>query len=552
MFAKPRPSRTLAVALVVLAGTPGLKEAQACGGFFCQQVPIDQAGEQIIFRQDGNRVTAVILIQYAGEADDFSWVVPVAGIPELSTGSDLVFGPLELATRPQFVLETTGEPCPSFFDSALGGSGAPAAEDNDNGGGGGVDVLQRLAVGPFDVEVVASDDADALATWLEQNNYDLTDRGRDLIAPYVQAGMNFVAVRLRKDQGVGDIQPLIMRYDGDVASVPIRLTAVAAQPDMGVIVWMLGPSRAVPLNYLHVTPNYTRLNWYSGTVNAYATYQDLITAAMNEAGGQGFATDYAGTDVDYLSQLPSVDVFASALIGYSAIEDDAEFIAQLAAGFVFPQDKVLEILRRVLPLPEGEGEFIYQIPELLRMLVSAEQLASGRASALVELNESVIRPLQETLDVLDDGLYMTRLYTTLSADEMTLDPAFSFNPDLDDQQLDRHATLDIRCGGWSLTLGKGTGRDGERVIEAAGTPPGFLSLTVPTIEQEAVWRTEMVTIVGPPTVVTQKQFPIARIGDVTDGTGGQRLCGAGTECGAGVMGMLCLTLLGLRLMRCRR
>ena len=95
-------------AVCVAAGMFGVRHVEACGGLFCQFVPIDQAGEQIIFRRDGDMVTAVVLIQYVGEASDFSWVVPVPGIPVLSTGSDLVFAPLELATRPQFVLETTG------------------------------------------------------------------------------------------------------------------------------------------------------------------------------------------------------------------------------------------------------------------------------------------------------------------------------------------------------------------------------------------------------------------------------------------------------------
>ena len=39
----------------------------------------------------------------------------------------------------------------------------------------------------------SSDDAEAMATWLEENDYDLTDRGAELIAPYVEEGMNFVA-----------------------------------------------------------------------------------------------------------------------------------------------------------------------------------------------------------------------------------------------------------------------------------------------------------------------------------------------------------------------
>lgn len=499
--------------------------AEACGGLFCQFVPIDQAGEQIIFRQDGKQVTAVVLIQYEGEAEDFSWVVPVPGIPELSVGSEQVFTPLELVTRPQFILETVGQPCPSVFDGlplagGLGGAVPNSAAEDD-----GVVILERIAVGPFDVQVVSSDDPDALATWLTENNYDLTERGRDLIAPYVEENMNFVAVRLRQDRGVGDIQPLVMKYLSDEPTIPIRLTAVAALPDMGVIVWLLGPARAVPLNYLHVVPNYTRLNWYTGTFNAYASYQGLITAAMNEAGGQGFATDYAGRDLDVLSQLPRVATLTDELVRLSAVADDAEFVTQLAFGFVFDQGKITEILRRELPLPEGEDEFIYQVPELLRDVFTASQLTDARANIIIELNDTVIEPLDETLSVLDGDLYMTRLYTTLSAEEMTLDPGFSFNPDLDDQNLDRHARLDVNCGAWALTLGKGTGRDGERVIDGTGPPPGFS--IVPPINQDAIWQTAMISTSGAPEIVTQKNFSTARISTRDDGSLRPRLCGLG-------------------------
>ncbi|MCH9003239.1 MAG: DUF2330 domain-containing protein, partial [Planctomycetes bacterium] len=352
-------------AVCVAGGMFGVRHVEACGGLFCQFVPIDQAGEQIIFRRDGDMVTAVVLIQYVGEASDFSWVVPVPGIPELSTGSDLIFAPLELATRPQFVLETTGEACPqprSDLDFiGLGGAPAsPAAEDADDG----VEILQELSVGPFDVLVLSSDDAEALATWLDENGYDLSDRGAELIAPYVEEGMNFVALRLQQDKGVGDLQPLIMRYQSERPMIPIRLTAVAAQQDMGVIVWLLGDARAVPINYLHVTPNYTRLNWYAGTFNAYASYQGLITAAMNEAGGQGFATDYAGRDPDLVSRLPQVEPLNAELERISTL-GDADFVAALASGFVFPQSKVMEILRRNLLLPAVNDDFIYQIPATL-------------------------------------------------------------------------------------------------------------------------------------------------------------------------------------------
>jgi len=527
--------------------------AVACGGFFCQQVPINQAGEQIIFRRDGNQVTAVVLILYAGEAEDFSWVLPVPGIPELSTGSDLVFAPLEVASRPQFNLAVTGFPCPRSI--GLDGLASTGSADSDDAAPGepDVEILESLSVGPFAVQIVTSTNAQALAQWLADNDYDLTDRGRELIEPYVLDDMNFVAMKLRQDQAVGDIQPLILRYESDTPMIPIQLTAVAAESNMGVLVWILGESRAVPLNYLHVTPNYTRLNWYAGTNNAYASYQSLITAAMDEAGGQGFATDYAGSDLDFLSQLPTVESLSDELVRLSAIEDDAQFVAALAGGFVFSRTKVLEILGRNLPLADGEQEFVYQVPELLSASFTPEELAAARAAIVVELNETVIDPLRDTLNVLSGAPYMTRLYTTLSPEEMTLDPRFSFNPDLGDQQLERSARLDLSCTGsltrWKVTLGAGTGRDGEHVIDGLGAPPGFF-LAPPQIDQDSVWRTETVSTSGPPQVVTQKQFPVAQV--TTDGTpGGFPICGAGVaECGAGAAGAL-LLLLGLRIVSAR-
>lgn len=548
-----KPNTFVSVAVCALLFAAPVEPVRACGGFFCQLVPINQAGEQIIFRQDGDSVTAVVLIQYAGDAEDFSWVVPVPGIPDLSTGSDLLFAPLELATRPQFVLETTGAACPGEIDfSFLGGVGGRAPADSANEDSG-VEILESLAVGPFEVQIVASEDPDALATWLEENEYDLSDRGRELIAPYVEDGMNFVALRLLQDQDVGDIQPLIMRYTSAQPMIPIRLTAVAAQADMGVIVWLLGGSRAVPLNYLHVTPNYTMLNWYNGTQSAYANYQGLITAAMNEAGGQGFATDYAGRDLDVVAALPVVATFTDELVRLAGFDQDAEMIAAVASGFVFAQDKVLAGLQRALPLPEGQGTFIYQVPELLTAAFTSEALATARADILVELDETVIDPLVESLAVFDGDPYMTRLYTTLSPEEMTLDPTFSFNPDLGDQSAERRATLALSCNGidsrWSLELGPGTGRDGEVVINGFGSPPGF---TLPVIAQDSVWRTETVGVAGPPTVVTQKQFAVAQVvGD--DASIGAQVCGAGTGvCGAGTASAMLFIMMGLRFARRRR
>ncbi|MCH7871178.1 MAG: DUF2330 domain-containing protein, partial [Planctomycetes bacterium] len=415
----------LAALIVVEAPT---KRATACGGFFCQARPIIQASEQIIFRQDGNRITAIVQIQYQGTAEDFSWVVPVPGIPNLSVAPGILFQTLDPLTRPQFTLEINGEPCPQLgFPSAAPEATDPPVSTFDEG----VTILSEQAVGPFDVQIVTSEDADAMANWLEANNYDLTDRGGELIAPYVEEGMNFVALRLRQDRGVGDIEPLVMEYEAECPMIPIRLTAVATQPNLGIFVWLLGPARAVPINYLHVTPNYARLNWYTGPFNAYASYQNLITVAMDEVGGQGFATDYAGRDASLLdSVLTQPERLREEAARLRTVQDAADAVAQMINGFNFPGSKVLEILRRRLPLPEGVAERTYgDSLELARVFDSAT-LQAALSGTLDELESDLVEPLETALAVFDGDPYLTRMFTTLPAEEMTLDPQFGFNTDL--------------------------------------------------------------------------------------------------------------------------
>ncbi len=448
--------------------------ANACGGFFCQTTPINQAGEQIVFRQQGNEITAMVRILYSGSADEFSWVVPVPSSPEISLGADTTFNELDFATRPQFILERRGEQCETFPPVV-----APvnaSTNDGDEESANGVVIEEELEVGPFEIDIVSSDNPDDLAIWLEDNNYQLTDRGSELIAPYVTAGMKFVAVKLLDGEDTGSIQPLLMKYTSDKPVIPIRLTAVAATPDMGVLAWIVADARAVPENYEHVTPNYTRLNWFAGSFNAYASYQSLITDAMNESdGGKGFATDYAGGITEEIaSRLTTPESIESFL---SDIENlnDADFIVSslFGSGDVAAR---LALLQRQLPPQNDNDQNVYLDSAALQFLYSPQQLSAARAALLDNIVTREIEPLRNATALLPQGAYMTRLYTTLSAEEMTLDPSFNYNSSMPEQAIERNALLESTCTDngteWTLTLGEGTDRVGE-VVVAANQPVPF-------------------------------------------------------------------------------
>ena len=77
-------------ALFLLALAVHAEPAHACGGLFCSATaPVNQAAERIIFskNEDGS-VTAVVQIQYQGPSEEFAWVLPVPGIPEVEVSSE--------------------------------------------------------------------------------------------------------------------------------------------------------------------------------------------------------------------------------------------------------------------------------------------------------------------------------------------------------------------------------------------------------------------------------------------------------------------------------
>src|SRR5262249_4164522 len=126
----------------------------------------------------------------------------------------------------------------SSFGTGAAGTNGAALPPSDN-----VQVSFRGAVGPFDAAVIKSDDPTALKTWLTTNGYVVTDAASGLIDAYVRENKYFVALKLLNGVGVSQIQPIVLTFKGTEACVPLRLTAIAANPDMPVLVWVLGQTR---------------------------------------------------------------------------------------------------------------------------------------------------------------------------------------------------------------------------------------------------------------------------------------------------------------------
>lgn len=291
------------VVAVVVSPLTASSRAEACGGLFCsavQSTPVDQTQERILFEvNDDGTITATVEVLYTGDPRDFSWIVPVPETPtELGVASASALRLLDAATAPTFRAPTpfcstqqNQVPAPSFGcnaapDMAAFAPSAPGPGDD------GVNVEELPDVGPYeDIVVVDSTDPDALVGWLNDNEYLVTDGMRPIINAYVQEGQKFLALKLRPDVGVGEIVPLRFTCPAEAPHVPIRLTSIAAVPDMSILVFVAGDARYAPANYRDVVIETDDVQWdpFANQFNYYA----LVSKRVDEEGGQAFVVERA-------------------------------------------------------------------------------------------------------------------------------------------------------------------------------------------------------------------------------------------------------------------
>lgn len=548
----------LLTAIVAVATWAG--RAEACGCFAPPDptVPVVQAGERILFATANGQVTAHIQIQYAGDAKDFGWLLPVPSVPTLKVGTEELFTQLIATTQPRYFVQVraTGN-CSGLFPGVGFANAAPSArgvEDSEFGGGGSPLVIQS-SIGPYDYAVLKADDKTAMLKWLADNRYFIPVGTEDVVGPYIRPGAFFLALKLQSGKSAGDIQPVVLQYPSDLPMIPIILTSVAAQPNMGIQVWMLGNGRAIPRNYRHVVLNDSQLDWFNSAQN----YNDVVIKAVSEAPEKhAFLTEYAGTS-DVMKDVLDGPTRFGTQDALAALTDPAAFVEYLfengyapvppnQGGRFAPAQQVLpptlkSIVLAAIPFPTGlkgttnEDQFLAQLRYYLGeyrtrnpALFTGYQTNFVPAALAGEIFEKVVKPAREAGALFKQYPTLTRLYTTLSPQDMTRDPVFSYNPTLPEVSRDHTATYEVNCGiagsqftspgrliteqGWSIKYPNGRGSAPERSLAQ-----GPAALRVETLAEE-----------GAPIVDLDNTVPIRQV----QGCGG---CSAVDPLGLGLLAM---------------
>lgn len=590
LLARARRSLPLAVSLgAALTLTPMLlaRPAAACGCFAATQVasPVVQAGEKILFAQQNGMIVMQVQVQYSGSPSDFGWLLPLpavsmtsAGMPGIDVGSQEVFDVLSQLTQPTYSLTTL--PCGASSSSAFGCGASTnfSAAGEDAPGGISPQVpsplVKQSSVGPYEYAILKADSKTEMFSWLMTHGYVIPAGTDSAVAPYIRPGGYFLALRLKAGQTTGDLQPVVLRYQSDLPTVPINLTAASATPNLGILIWVLGPARAIPRNYNSTVIDDAQLDW----LNSVKNYADVVAKAVREIDGHhAFVTEFAGpsaplkgtlgpsTRYDFLDQQKLASQTDPVLFVQSILAP-APGSGATVQGFAL-NSQLTAILGAHIPLPAALAATQVTPSEYYTNLgfyldtdrkqnpakyadIAAALAAFDPVTLVKDLKERIVAPTLVAQSLFADPALpkLTRLYTVLSPDDMNLDPAFSFNAELPDVQKDHSATLQSVCPKDGFPNAVLTTASGWKVEIPATSGNTYPTLAVPYAQ-----RVEQIMDTGQPKVTLDNsdtiQKSLAAAGPGAHGctalSDGRRRPAAGT-------GLLGLMGLGIGLLLVRR
>jgi hypothetical protein len=361
-------------------------------------VPVAQQAERIIFAVNGNgTITAYVQINYTGAAPEFSWVVPVPSVPEIDVAEIDTFDEIDRLTQP-IILAPPVPRCAAMPPMPMSAMAEGSMDMEDSMGA--VEILASGTAGPYAYDVVDSPDPDALVEWLNENDYQVTEEMIPLIHVYNEEGMPFLAMKLQPESGVQDIQPIAMTYDSDLPMIPIRLTAVAATPNMNILTWIFAEKQATPDNYANprIPDTDIRGDFTSFTGN---NYMQLVDEAIDEETGLAMVTEYAQPTSE-LSNMQITDPLLQTLTQqYSYV---TRFLGRMSPEemtldpvFSFNGDRA--DISNVRDLTQADDEIFWNCPNIQPIEQNKVPIGASASVVIVALGAGLLRLRRKSEEV---------------------------------------------------------------------------------------------------------------------------------------------------------
>ncbi len=227
----------LAAASVVFTAASAL--ADGCFVFrWNKQKDINEPTQKAIILHDQGREDLILQVKYAGPAEDFGWLIPVPGKPEVRRGSMQPFYELSRITQEHFADGFMHE---GFSTAKAGGKGES------------VRVIEIRTIGAYEVAILSSTDPSALSDWLAAHEFNFPKEKQSVLDQYIQMHWYFVAARIdpsgngfalknsasRRDRissitreklASGELHPIIISFPSEKCIFPLAISSVNGAP----------------------------------------------------------------------------------------------------------------------------------------------------------------------------------------------------------------------------------------------------------------------------------------------------------------------------------
>jgi len=187
--------------------------------------PIYDLGQRAVIFYENSKETLVLSTTFAGDADDFAWIIPTPARPEIDKVSGALFAELETKTSVAFKQRSDIYPVPLMFD----------AMRTESFSGPSVTVEETKEVGYYDATVVSANDSSEFIRWLSERGYSFPSTDSHLLNDYIRDRWHFTVVRIKPDYAGesvsaslrrGHSTPLKLTFDSNEIIYPIKLSQV--------------------------------------------------------------------------------------------------------------------------------------------------------------------------------------------------------------------------------------------------------------------------------------------------------------------------------------
>ncbi len=316
-----RTSRLLALAGASMLAASSLvtSDAHACGGCFHPSNDPETTvvtGHRMAFSISKTQTVLWDQVEYAGNPQEFAWVLPVKPGAYLELASSAWFETLDAATTtrvtppplncapfngndffPGGFDEGGGSGCACGSADASGASFDMAAGAGDFGGVNDppapppVTVVDRAVVGPYEVLTLQANVPGVLVDWLSTYGFAIDESIQPIIDQYQSEGFNFIVMRLQPDFGVQSMKPVRVVSPGASPALPLRMVAAGTGANTAVTLFVIGEGRWQAQNFPNTAMYPALVTWDYATSSSDYAQRRVEMLALDE--GRTWLGSYA-------------------------------------------------------------------------------------------------------------------------------------------------------------------------------------------------------------------------------------------------------------------